>query len=93
MECLWQDVEGGPVHSALADEDTFPGLAGRMSAAVAASLLPWPPMQRVPLFTAVMPDSDGVVRARWRTEPMPADRHRALLMTLRPGQVVTMRGR
>ncbi|MGC4910951.1 S1 RNA-binding domain-containing protein [Streptomyces cyaneofuscatus] len=89
VECLWQDVEGGPVHSALADEDTFPGLAGRMSGAVAASLLPLAADERVPLFTAVMPDNDGVVRARWRTEPTPADRHRALLMTLRPGQVVT----
>ncbi|MEI5102833.1 hypothetical protein RB200_35270 [Streptomyces sp. PmtG] len=31
-----------------------------------------------PLCTAVMPDNDGVPRARWRTEPTPSDRDWAL---------------
>ncbi|MGW3441524.1 S1 RNA-binding domain-containing protein [Streptomyces bacillaris] len=44
---------------------------------------------RVPLLTAVMPDADGVVRARWRTEPTPGDRRWALLRTLRRGQIVS----
>lgn len=29
--------------------------------------------RRHPLFTAVLPDEDGVLRARWCTEPTPAD--------------------
>ncbi|WP_018487814.1 MULTISPECIES: S1 RNA-binding domain-containing protein [unclassified Streptomyces] len=44
---------------------------------------------RVPLLTAVMPDADGVVRARWRTEPTPGDRRWAFLRTLRRGQIVS----
>ncbi|GGU93294.1 small subunit ribosomal protein S1 [Streptomyces cavourensis] len=44
---------------------------------------------RVPLLTAVMPDTDGVVRARWRTEPTPGDRRWAFLRTLRRGQIVS----
>ncbi|MFJ6894535.1 hypothetical protein [Streptomyces hokutonensis] len=45
--------------------------------------------ERVPLFTAVMPDDDGVVRARWRTEPTPSDRNWAFLKTLHRGETVT----
>jgi small subunit ribosomal protein S1 len=45
--------------------------------------------ERVPLFTAVMPDDDGVVRARWRTEPTPSDRNWAFLKTLHRGGIVT----
>ncbi|MFG3497922.1 S1 RNA-binding domain-containing protein [Streptomyces sp. NPDC047928] len=37
----------------------------------------------------MLPDSDGVLRARWQTEPTPSDRDWALLKTLRRGQVVT----
>ncbi|WP_187330590.1 MULTISPECIES: S1 RNA-binding domain-containing protein [unclassified Streptomyces] len=44
---------------------------------------------RVPLLTAVMPDADGVVRARWRTEATPGDRRWAFLRTLRRGQIVS----
>ncbi|MGW0536243.1 S1 RNA-binding domain-containing protein [Streptomyces sp. NPDC003032] len=36
-----------------------------------------------------MPDNDGVVRARWRTEPTPSDRNWALLKTLHRGDIVT----
>ncbi|WP_432152357.1 S1 RNA-binding domain-containing protein [Streptomyces sp. bgisy029] len=88
-ECVWQDEEDGPVRSALVDGDTSTALAGRISGAAAVSLLPVTADERVPLFTAVMPDADGVVRARWRTDPAPADRHWALLRTLRPGRIVS----
>lgn len=70
VEGVWQDQDGR-MHSAVADEDDFPELTARMSAAGAAALLPAYADERVPLFTAVMPDSDGVVRARWRTEQGP----------------------
>ncbi|MFD4023292.1 S1 RNA-binding domain-containing protein [Streptomyces sp. NPDC058576] len=89
VECVWQDAADGPVHSALVDEDAFSELAERISGATAASLLPVTVDERVPLCTAVVPDADGVLRARWRTEPTPSDRHWALLRTLRPGQIVT----
>lgn len=36
-----------------------------------------------------MPDCDGVVRARWRTDATPSDRNWAFLKTLRRGEVVT----
>ncbi|MER7913074.1 S1 RNA-binding domain-containing protein [Streptomyces sp. NPDC096068] len=42
-----------------------------------------------PLLTAVLPDADGVLRARWRTERTPGDRNWAFLKKLRRGQVVT----
>ncbi|MFF6786298.1 hypothetical protein [Streptomyces sp. NPDC012510] len=45
----------------------LPGLAARISAADAddAALLSVCADERAPLLTAVMPDGDGVVRARW----------------------------
>ncbi|WP_327412041.1 alpha/beta fold hydrolase [Streptomyces sp. NBC_01233] len=90
IEGVWQDEEGR-IHSAVVDEEEFPELAARISRSGAAALLPMYADERVPLFTAVMPDGDGVVRARWRTEPTPSDRNWAFLKTraLRRGQVVT----
>ncbi|WP_411083875.1 RNA-binding protein [Streptomyces sp. cmx-18-6] len=77
IEGVWQD-DTGRLLSALADEEDFPELTARMSRASAAALLPIYTEERVPLFTAVMPDADGVLRARWRTAPTPADRQWAL---------------
>ncbi|MGY5001309.1 S1 RNA-binding domain-containing protein [Streptomyces griseus] len=88
VECVWQDTDGD-VHSVLVDEDSFPVLTARLSGATAVALLPLTVDERVPLFTGVMPDADGVLRARWGNEPTPSDRHWALLRTLRPGQIVT----
>ncbi|MFI1400413.1 S1 RNA-binding domain-containing protein [Streptomyces sp. NPDC020681] len=88
VECVWQDKDGR-IHSAVAEENEFPELAHRISEADAAVLLSVYADERVPLFTAVMPDSDGVVRARWQTEPTPSDRNWAFLKTLRRGEIVT----
>lgn len=88
VECVWQEKDGR-IQSAVADEDEFPGLAARVSGADAATLLSVYADERAPLFTAVMPDNDGVVRARWRTEPTPSDRNWALLKTLHRGDIVT----
>ncbi|NEB37719.1 S1 RNA-binding domain-containing protein [Streptomyces sp. SID14515] len=88
VECVWQDADGD-VRSVLADEDCFPALTARLSGAAAVALLPLTADERVPLFTGVMPDADGVLRARWGAEPTPSDRDWALLRTLRPGQIVT----
>ncbi|MEX1655247.1 S1 RNA-binding domain-containing protein [Streptomyces pseudovenezuelae] len=89
VECVWQD-EAGRLHSAIAGADEFPALATtRISGASAATLLPVSAEDRVPLFTAVMPDHDGVVRARWRTDSTPSDRNWSFLKTLARGEVVT----
>ncbi|MEU7316055.1 S1 RNA-binding domain-containing protein [Streptomyces sp. NPDC007083] len=64
-------------------------MATRISRATAAALMPVYADERVPLFTAVLPDSDGIVRARWRTDPTPGDRNWDLLSTLRRGETVT----
>lgn len=88
VECVWQD-KGGRIHSAVADEDEFAELAARLSNAEAAALLSVYADERAPLFTAVMPDDDGVVRARWQTEPTPSDRNWAFLKTLHRGETVT----
>lgn len=73
VEGVWQDHDG-TIRSAIASEDEFPELAARMSRAHAAALLSVYAGERMPLCTAVLPDSDGVLRARWRTEPTPSDR-------------------
>ncbi|SFG81658.1 hypothetical protein [Streptomyces mirabilis] len=75
---MWQDYDGGNIRSVIADEDEFLELASRISSAHAAALLSVYAGERVPLSTAVMPDNDGVLRARWRTEPTPSDRDWAL---------------
>ncbi|MFJ8755145.1 S1 RNA-binding domain-containing protein [Streptomyces sp. NPDC102441] len=88
VECVWQD-ETGLIRSTVADEEDFPALVHRVSGAVAVALLPVYADDREPLSTAVMPDADGVVRARWRTEPTAGDRRWAFLMSLHPGDIVT----
>ncbi|MFD5227712.1 RNA-binding protein [Streptomyces qaidamensis] len=77
VEGVWQDDED-LICSAIVDEDAFPELTARMSRARAATLLSVYAGERVPLCTAVMTDDDGVLRARWRTEPTPSDRDGAL---------------
>jgi small subunit ribosomal protein S1 len=74
---VWQDDDGN-IRSAIADEDDFPELTARISRAHAAVLLSAYAGESVPLCTAVMPDNDGVLRARRRTEPTPSDRDWAL---------------
>ncbi|MFD7557092.1 S1 RNA-binding domain-containing protein [Streptomyces sp. NPDC059835] len=54
-----------------------------------AALVPLRSDRHPPLLAGVLPDADGVVRARWRTNPTPADERQALLASLRVGDVVT----
>ncbi|GAA4072420.1 RNA-binding protein [Streptomyces shaanxiensis] len=77
IEGVWQD-DDGLIHSAIADEDGHAELTARITSARAAALLSVYAGERAPLFTAVMTDNDGVLRARWRTEPTPSDRDWAL---------------
>lgn len=88
VEFVWED-ESGRITSTVADETQFAELADHVDGARGATALSLETDQRHPLFTAVLPDSDGVLRARWRTEPTPSDRHWAILKTLRSGQICT----
>ncbi|GAA1979562.1 S1 RNA-binding domain-containing protein [Kitasatospora viridis] len=88
LEFVWEDLDGR-ITSAVADEDGFAELADRIRDARAAAVLPVYVDERRPLFTGVLPDADGVLRARWRTDPCPGDRDWAFLKTLRRGQLVT----
>ncbi|MEU3051466.1 S1 RNA-binding domain-containing protein [Streptomyces sp. NPDC006984] len=90
IECVWQDRDGR-MHSASADEDEFPDLGARLSGASAAMILSMYADVRVPLLAAVLPDGDGVVRARWEIDPTPSTRKWALLKTLHQGEIVTGR--
>ncbi|WP_405731504.1 S1 RNA-binding domain-containing protein [Streptomyces sp. NBC_01537] len=88
VEILWED-EDGRITSTVADETQCESVAYRIAGARAAAVVSLVVDERHPLFTAVLPDSDGILRARWQTEPTPSDRDWAFLKTLRRGQVVT----
>ncbi|WP_326587301.1 S1 RNA-binding domain-containing protein [Streptomyces sp. NBC_01294] len=87
-EFVWED-ENGAISSTVADESEYRELAAQVAGARAATALSLTLDERHPLFTAVLPDSDGVLRARWRTEPTPSDRNWAFLKTLHRGQICT----
>ncbi|MFI6517714.1 S1 RNA-binding domain-containing protein [Spirillospora sp. NPDC050679] len=53
------------------------------------ALVPLEPADRRPLASAVLPDADGVLRARWRTDRTRADELRGYLASLRVGDTVT----
>lgn len=88
VEILWED-EAGRITGTVADDTRFEAVISRIAGARTAGVLSLVTDERHPLFTAVLPDSDGVLRARWQTEPTPSDRDRAFLKALRRGQVVT----
>ncbi|WP_328765555.1 S1 RNA-binding domain-containing protein [Streptomyces sp. NBC_00272] len=88
IEFVWED-EDGRIASVVADESEFAELAAYVSGARAASALSLYVDERQPLMTAVLPDEDGVLRARWRTEPTADDRDWAFLTTLQRGQICT----
>ncbi|WP_351222683.1 S1 RNA-binding domain-containing protein [Streptomyces sp. NPDC002133] len=88
VEIIWED-EDGRITSTVADETQFEAVTSRIASASSAAVVSLTSDERHPLFTAVLPDSDGVLRARWHTEPTPSDRDWAFLKTLRRGQVVT----
>ncbi|WP_405626661.1 S1 RNA-binding domain-containing protein [Streptomyces sp. NBC_00016] len=88
VEIIWED-EDGRITGTVVDETGFEAVTSRIPRASAAGVVSLTTDERCPLFTAVLPDSDGVLRARWQTEPTPSDRNWAFLKTLRRGQIVT----
>ncbi|WP_328876023.1 S1 RNA-binding domain-containing protein [Streptomyces sp. NBC_00287] len=88
VELVWED-RNGAITSTITDETEYQALAAHVAGARAAAALPLDVDSRQPLFSAVLPDSDGVLRARWRTEQSRSDRNWAFLKNLHRGQVVT----
>ncbi|MFE1413418.1 S1 RNA-binding domain-containing protein [Streptomyces sp. NPDC058746] len=88
VEVVWEDKDG-QITSTVVDETQFEAVTSQLAGARAAGVVSMYAGEDLPLFTAVLPDSDGVLRARWQTEPTPSDRDWAFLKTLRRGQVVT----
>ncbi|WP_329405971.1 S1 RNA-binding domain-containing protein [Streptomyces sp. NBC_00704] len=88
VKIIWEK-EDGQITSTVADETQFEDVPSQLAGARGAGVVSMYAGEDLPLFTAVLPDSDGVLRARWQTEPTPSDRDWAFLKTLRRGQVVT----
>ncbi|MER6432077.1 S1 RNA-binding domain-containing protein [Streptomyces sp900105245] len=88
VRIVWED-EDEQITSTVVDETQFEAVTSQHGGARAAGVVSMYAGEDLPLFTAVLPDSDGVLRARWQTEPTPSDRDWAFLKTLRRGQVVT----
>jgi small subunit ribosomal protein S1 len=88
VEVVWEN-EDGQIRSTVVDETQFEAVTSQLASARAAGVVSMYAGEDLPLFTAVLPDSDGVLRARWQTERTPSDRDWAFLKTLRRGQVVT----
>ncbi|MEV3970192.1 S1 RNA-binding domain-containing protein [Streptomyces sp. NPDC050698] len=88
VQIIWED-EDEQITSTVVDETQFEAVTSQHAGARAAGVVSMYAGEDLPLFTAVLPDSDGVLRARWQTEPTPSDRDWAFLKTLRRGQVVT----
>ena len=89
IELVCKDA-GGRIWSVIAGGGWPPGdLAQVTIGARQAAILEMTLDDRHPLMTGVLPDHDGVMRARWGNPPAPSDRRWAFLKTLRPGQAVT----
>ncbi|GAA4985776.1 hypothetical protein GCM10025734_09500 [Kitasatospora paranensis] len=71
VEIVWERADGR-VTSVVAEETAFEAVASQVAGARAAAVVPLDVDGRRPLCTAVLPDADGVLRARWRTEATPA---------------------
>ncbi|MFJ5138961.1 RNA-binding protein [Streptomyces sp. NPDC088707] len=71
VEVIWED-EDGQITSMVWDETRFEAVTSQPAGARAAAVVSMDAGEALPLFTAVLPDSDGVLRARWQTEPTPA---------------------
>lgn len=72
IELVWQD-QAGHITSRIGDEEQSAELAALLAHARAAAVIPLTVDDRHQLLAAVLPDADGVLRARWRTEPAPSE--------------------
>ncbi|MCE0445518.1 hypothetical protein LT493_12190 [Streptomyces tricolor] len=64
VEFVWE-AQDGTIRHAIVDDTEYQELAALVAGARAACALPLYADESHPLFRAVLPDGDGVVRARW----------------------------
>lgn len=64
VEFVWE-AKDGTIHDVVVDETDRQELAALVADACAARALPLCADERSPLLQAALPDSDGVLRARW----------------------------
>ncbi|MCX4564780.1 RNA-binding protein [Streptomyces albogriseolus] len=64
IEFVWE-AKDGTIRNVVVDETEYQELAALVADARAARALPLYADERSPLLQAVLPDSDGVLRARW----------------------------
>ncbi|MFJ4776331.1 RNA-binding protein [Streptomyces sp. NPDC088762] len=64
VEFLWE-AQDGTISHAIVDDTEYQELAAMVAGTRAACALPLYADERQPLLCAVLPDSDGVLRARW----------------------------
>lgn len=64
VEMVWEDARG-TITSRVVDDELFGELPALLTGARAAMVLSGSADDRHPLLTAVLPDADGVLRARW----------------------------
>ena len=88
LQVVREDHDGS-LTGALVDVEDHAELAAWLAGARRALALPVREDQSPALFSGVLPDPDGVLRARWRTAPCPGDAHWEFLRTLNRGEVVT----
>ncbi|WP_327421050.1 S1 RNA-binding domain-containing protein [Streptomyces sp. NBC_01230] len=92
FEFVMEDA-AGRISSVIADEaleaDLRAHLAGARAVGVRPSLGDEHVPEHEPLFTAVLPDDDGVLRARWGTSPTPSDIRWSALHKVTCGEVRT----
>lgn len=87
LQMLIEQYPGGFHQERIADSHTGASLKNEPGRRYA--LVPLEPADRRPLASAVLPDVDGVLRARWRTDRSRADELRTYLASLRVGDTVT----
>ncbi|WP_027946064.1 hypothetical protein [Amycolatopsis taiwanensis] len=64
IKLVWEN-QHGYITSTFADDEFYPQLRAQLTAMRAAMALPIFEDERHPLLTALLPDHDGVLRARW----------------------------
>jgi hypothetical protein len=64
VKLVWQDADGR-IKNRLVDEEGYAELPALLAGARAAMIVPRKPDQWRPLLAGVLPDADGVLRARW----------------------------
>ncbi|MEU7863052.1 hypothetical protein [Nonomuraea sp. NPDC049141] len=64
VEIVWQNSRRH-ITSLTIDETEYPALPAMLAEARAMMILPGYEDERTPLMAAVIPDADGVLRARW----------------------------